>query len=98
MIQLTHYNDGKGKNQSHEVGFNLSGDDTYKSFPNCCISCLSIGEITAYGETQEEAIKNLKPVMEWLFEEYKSIEELYNSGFYEKEIVEVDCFGKEIEE
>ena len=96
MIQMTHYNDGKGKFQSHEISFILSGDDSWMSFGDCHICDLSIGEVTAYGETQEEAIQNLKPVMEWLFKEYRAIEKLYNSGFYEKDIVEVDCFGKVI--
>lgn len=98
MIRMTHYDDGKGKHQSHEVGFKLSGDAAYLSLHDSWISDLSIGSVVAYGATKEEAIENLKPIMFWLFAKYKAIEKLYNSGQYEEYMDEVDGDGEVIKE
>lgn len=52
-----------------------------------------ITDIRGYGETKEEALKNFKDKLDWLFREYETLERLI---FNTDNIVEVDCFGKEI--
>ena len=101
MIQMTHHDDGKKKCQSHTIGFrdieNTASEYAKTTvFENAFICGHDITTIEAYGETQEEAIKNLEPVMDWLFEEFEAIRKLYESGLYEQDIQEVDCFGKPI--
>lgn len=100
MIQMTHHDDGKGKWQSHTISFRSVQRNTpeeYTQIGNASVSNVSILEINAYGETKEEALENLRPIMDWLFEEYKAIEYLYNLGHYEDNMVEVDAFGNMIE-
>ena len=98
MIQMTHFYDGKDKRQSHEISFVLSGKDADMNFDDSSVTDLSIRSVVAYGETKEEALKNLKPIMQRLFEVYREIEKLYDDGFYEENMIEVDCFGKKVEE
>ena len=98
MIQMTHFDDGKGNRQSHEISFALSGNDEDMNFGDSFVTDLSLKSVTAYGATKEEALDNLELAMLWLFEEYKAIESIYNMGFYEANMIDVDCFGKKVEE
>ncbi len=93
MLELTHYNDGKRKHQSHEIRFS---DQLEKIFNNGSISGHDLGSIVGYGETKEEAIENFQEILNWYFREIAAIKDLWDSGFYERNIVEVDYKGDPI--
>ena len=90
-IKLAHYDDGKHKWQSHEVflkdnGINYNGLYSHDIF-----------EARGYGETKEEALNDLKNKLNFLFDELKILEaKLFETNELENNIIEVDCFDKEI--
>lgn len=88
LMKIAHYNDGKEKHQSHEC--HLFNDvDGYYSFDLTCIY--------GYGETKEEAVKNLKEEFEYYFRELHALEKmLYETDVLDNDIVEVDCLGRKI--
>ena len=94
MLKLTHYDDKKEKWQSHEIRF--SDESDWKIFENGSISGHELNSIVGYGKTKEEAIKNFQEVLNWYFREIEAIKDLWDSGFYERSIVEVDYKGDPI--
>ena len=93
-MHLTHYDDGKQKWQSHEIS--IKDDD---GFSNVELGIYShdITDINGYGKTKEEALKDFKTKLEWLFGEYKKLEhEIFETANFEDTIVEVDCCGNKI--
>lgn len=88
MVKMTYHNDGKCKSQSY--CFHLStSNDLPPSLEVDAQSWYTI-DVYGYGETKQEALDSLDPAMEWLFKEWKAIENLYTSGVYHQNIVEVD--------
>lgn len=93
---LAHYDDGKGKFQSHEI--TIKEDDNFcKKINGNYIQSHDITDIIAYGETKEEALNNLKIQIDYLMKEYKAFEKLlFETDNLTSNMVEVDCFGKEL--
>jgi len=97
MVRMLHYDDCKEERQSHEIYFQLSGDDDFKNFFGAegdgHVTELSLASLRAYGATKEEALKNMEPIMEWLAAEIQAIYLLYQDGFYDKNVIDVDASG-----
>lgn len=90
-IKLAHHDDGKKKYQSHEVF--LKEDDFYYNQ----LFSHNIFEARGYGATKEEALNDLKNKLNFLFDELKILEQkLFESKELENNMVEVNCFDKEI--
>jgi len=92
MISLTHHNDGKEKSKSHEVGitepefYNMEHDVWSHNF----------FDITGYGETKEEALKDFKKKFIYVMDEWRAFEKmLFETDYMENHIVEVNCLGWE---
>ena len=94
MFKLAHYNDGKENYQSHEISLQE------KDFHNEKLNLFShdISDVTGYGETREEALKDFMKKMEYLFNEYRALETmLFDTNVLHDSMIEIDCTGKEIE-
>ena len=92
-IKIAHYDDGKKKYQSHEI--KLKEENFYNSEYD--IFSHDIFDVTGYGETKEEALKDFMKKMNYIFEELKSLEKtLFETDLLTDNMIEVDCFGKEI--
>ena len=93
MIEITHYDDGKKKSQSHEI--TIREYDFY----NTEVDVFSHNpfDIIGYGETKEEAVEDFKRKFRYVVAELKAFEAmlLYTDTVADK-IVEVDCMGKAI--
>lgn len=86
VMKIAHYNDGKEKWQSHSC-FLFNDTDKYFSF--------DLTSIHGYGETQEEAIENLKKELDYYFRELHALEKmLYETDVLDNDIVEVNCLGR----
>ena len=89
VMKIAHYNDGKEKWQSHSC-FLFNDADKYFNF--------DLTSIHGYGETQEEAIENLKKELDYYFRELHALEKmLYETDVLDNDVVEVDCLGRKIE-
>ena len=91
-IKLAHYNDGKQKDQSHEIY--LREDIGF-----CYNDLFSHNIFTArgYGATKEEALNDLKNKLNFLFDELKILEtKLFETNELEDDMIEVNCSGIEI--
>lgn len=87
MLELTHYNDGKEKWQSHEVSMADKTDFGLEDF--------DFASIYGYGETYEEALEEFKRAFDEKLKRLKDFEKM----LFETEAlvpIEVDCFKKEI--
>lgn len=76
MIECVHYDDRKGKWQSHEVYIKTDDDSYYidgKSLP------YDLSDIAGYGETKEEAFEEFKEKFNQLFAYLKEFSEKINS-------------------
>lgn len=76
MIECVHYDDCKGKWQSHEVYIKTNDDPYYidgKSLP------YDPTDIVGYGETKEEAFEEFKEKFNQLFAYLKEFSEKINS-------------------
>ena len=92
IIKLVHHNDGKQKFQSHEIY--LKEGDFYN--PEYDLHTHNLFEVYGCGETKEDALNDFKRKMDYLFNEYKALEQiLFETNWLTDNIVEVDCFGKE---
>lgn len=88
LMKIAHYNDGKEKWESHTCYLFNDADDYYK---------FDITDIRGYGETKEEAIKNLKEELKYYFNELHALEKmLYETDILDNDIIEVNCLGKKI--
>lgn len=88
LMKIAHHNDGKEKFQSHTYCL-FNDSDRYHNF--------DLTNIYGYGETKEEAIKNLKKELAYYFDEIHALEEmLYETDVLDNDVVEVDCLGRKI--
>ena len=95
MIQLTHYNDGKEKHQSHEVSLKVPHGINSKRF-NAYIE-YDFSEITGYGETKEEALNDFMNKFNYMLDEWQAFANMLNdTNVITDNILEVDCTEHEI--
>lgn len=88
LMKIAHHDDGKEKYQSHKC-YLFNDVDEYHNF--------DLTSIYGYGETKEEAVKNLKEELEYYFRELHALEKmLYETDVLDNDIVEVDCLGRKI--
>ena len=93
-MQLVHYDDGKQKWESHEIY--LQEDDNFYHIETGLFSH-NISDVRGYGATKKEALQDFERKFEWLLDEYKALKKLlFETDIMTSNIVEVDCFGKEI--
>lgn len=95
MIQLTHYDDGKGKYQSHEVslkvphGINNQELHSYIEY--------DFSEITGYGETKKEALNDFVNKFNYMLDEWQAFANMLNeTNVIVDNMLEVDCTGHEV--
>lgn len=95
MIQLTHYDDGKGKYQSHEIGLNVPYGINNENLHSYVM--YNLGEITGYGETKEEALDDFVNQFNYMLGEWNAFANMLNTtNVITDNILEVDCTGHEI--
>lgn len=95
MIQLTHYNDGKEKYQSHEVRLKVPHGINSKKI-NAYIE-YDFSEITGYGETKEEAIDDFINKFNYILDEWNAFAKMLNeTNVITDTMLEVDCVGHEV--
>ena len=93
MIEITYYNDCKGKQQSHEISirehdFYNAEANIYSHDPFC---------VVGYGATKEEAIEDFKSKFKYIMREWKAFETmLLDTDTITDSIIEVDCMGEPI--
>ena len=93
MIKLVHYNDGKEKWQSHEIY--LNEEDFYND--EFDLFSISPFDVSGYGATKEEALKDFMRKMEHVFIEWKAIKELlFNTNELTDNMVEINWWGEEV--
>ena len=91
MIELTHFDDKKGKLQSHEVS--IIEHDFYNAEAN--IWTHNPFDIYGYGETKEEAIEDFKKKFKYIMRELRAFEMmLLDTDVIIDNIIEVDCEGR----
>ena len=90
MIELTHYDDGKEKSQSHEVA--IIEHDFYNAYEN--VWSHNPFDLCGYGETKEEAIEDFKKKFRYIMRELKAFEMmLLDTDVITNNIIEVDRNG-----
>ena len=95
MIQLTHYNDGKEKYQSHEVSLKVPHGINSKRF-NTYIE-YNFSEITGYGETKEEALNDFMNKFNYMLYKWQAFANMLNdTNVVTDNMLEVDCVGHEV--
>lgn len=93
MIKLGYHNDGKKKWQSHKII--MLEDDFYNSEFN--VHSHNPFDVYGYGATKEEALNDFMRKLKYVMDELDAFETmLYDSNVITDNIVNVDCFGKEI--
>ena len=91
MIEVTHFDDKKGKLQSHEVS--IIEYDFYNAEAN--VWSHNPFDICGYGETKEEAIEDFKKKFRYIMRELKAFEMmLLDTDVITDNIIEVDCEGR----
>lgn len=95
MIEMTYHNDHKEKWQSHEV--TLREHDFYNAEAN--VWSHNPFDVYGYGATKEEAIEDFKNKFKYVMRELKAFEMmLLDTDVITNNIVEIDCFGKDIKD
>ena len=95
MVKLAHYNDGKEKRQSHEIY--LKEDAFYND--EFDLFSISPFDVSGYGATKEEALKDFMRKMEYVLCEWEAIKEsLFNTNELTDNMVEINCWGEEVNE
>lgn len=95
MIQLTHYDDGKCKYQSHEVNLKVPHGVNNKRL-NAYIE-YDFSEITGYGETKEEALNDFADKFNYMLNEWQAFANILNeTNVIVDNMLEVDCTGREV--
>ena len=95
MIQLTHYDDGKGKYQSHEVGLKVPHGINNQGL--CSYIEYDFSEITGYGETKEEALNDFMKKFNYMLDECQAFAHMLNeTNVITDNMLEVDCTGHEV--
>ena len=93
MIEMTYYNDYKGKQQSHEIS--IREHDFYNAEAN--IYSHDPFDIIGYGATKEEAIEDFKSKFKYIMREWKAFETmLLDTDTITDSIIEIDCMGEPI--
>ena len=93
MIKLAHSDDRKRNQLSHEIY--LKEDNFY--IDEFDLFSISPFDVSGYGSTKEEALKDFMRKMEYVFLEWKAIKEtLFNTNVLTDNMVEINCFGKEV--
>ena len=93
-MKLTHYDDGKQKHQSHEIGIMET-----PNFYNVDFDVIShdFFDIRGYGTTKDDTIADFKRKFEYILKEWISFGKmLFDTDIIEDDVFEVDCFGKEV--
>lgn len=94
MLVLTHYNDGKENDQSHEVSIK---DPIFYYNPKYDVSSLNPFSLYGYGRTKEEAIENFKTKFDYVLREWEAFGKmLFETSYIEDNMIEVNCIGDEI--
>lgn len=91
MLRLDHHNDGKEKQQSHEISIG-----EYRPFYNAEYDVFSHDpfDITGYGATKEEALEDFKRKFDYVMREWHTFEKmLFETSVVENDIIEVDNLG-----
>ena len=70
-MEIVHYDDGKGKFQSHEI-YLKEDPGFYNKDPEVFSHDLS--DLRGYGETKEEALQSFGKKLEYLMSEYRLLE------------------------
>ena len=93
MVKLVHHNDGKEKWRSHEIY--LKEEDFYnKEFDLFSISPF---DVSGYGATKEEALKDFMRKMEYVLCEWEAIKEsLFSTNELTNNMVEINYWGEEV--
>ncbi len=95
MIKLAYHDDGKQKWESHEIY--LKEDDFYNN--EFDVWSHNPFDVHGYGKTKEEALEDFKKKLQYIINEWKAFETiLFNPNVFEIDIVDVDCFGREIKD
>ena len=95
MIKLAYHDDGKQKWQSHEIY--LKEDDFYNNEFN--VWSHNPFDVYGYGATKEEALADFKKKLQYIINEWKAFETiLLNPNVFSIDIIDVDCFGREIKD
>lgn len=89
-MKICHYDDGKGKINSHEVYFKEDNDYFKISDTSYTISH-DLSDLRGYGETLYEAKYELMKQLDWLIDELEALRNLIDYTPINK----VDCFGKQ---
>lgn len=92
MINLTHYNDGKGNYQSHEIS--ISEGDFYN--PKYDVFSHDFFDITGYGSTKEEAMEDFKRKFEYVLAEWNAFGRMLLNPAVQLNTIEIDCLGRSI--
>ena len=93
MIKLGYHNDGKEKYQSHEIV--MMEDDFYNH--KFEVYSHNPFDVCGYGETKEEALDDFIRKFKYIMDELRAFETLLlDTNVIIDNIVDVDCFGKEI--
>ena len=93
MIKLGYYNDGKEKWKSHEIV--MLEDNFYNA--DFEVHSHNPFDVCGYGSTKEKALKDFMRKLKYVMNELDAFETmLYDSNVITDNIVDVDCFGKEI--
>lgn len=93
MIEMIYYNDHKEKWQSHEIS--IREHDFYNAEAD--VWSHDPFDITGYGATKEEAIKDFKNKFKYIMREWKAFEMmLLDTDQITDGIIEVDCFRNPI--
>ena len=77
MIECVHYDDCKGKWQSHEVY--IKTDEEFCIYVGGDALPYDLSEIIGYGATKEEAFEEFKENFNTVFEQWKEFAEKINS-------------------
>lgn len=93
MIELTHYDDGKKKFQSHEVSIK----EQYFYNAKYDVTSHNVFSLIGYGETKEEALEDYKKKFGYVMDNLRAFERmLFETDVIENNMVEVDASGNEI--
>lgn len=95
-MEITVHNDGKGKNQSYEVGLRMNPEDEKPRVDDCSIINYDIEDLRGYGSSLEEAISNFKIGFIHLTEKISAISYIIQTADLRQIVTEVDCFRNPI--
>ena len=97
MIEMTYHNDHKEKSQSHEISIRDNANFVVENVDDVFVWSHNPFNITGYGETKEEAIKDFKKKFTYIMKELRAFETmLFDTDVIIEGIIEVDCGGKPI--